>query len=192
MSLLPGQILPPEIPIGQADEDGRVTIDHNWWLLLYNLCLQVLGINGAGLPSSALQELASLDTDAIDADAIVLRRPVSNLEVRAHDLTDRVLSASDLPDIYRALLLAQDGLLQDPQPRAQPAQSVAIGASPFSYTAAFDGTMFVTGGTVSAISLTRQGTSVATGITTGLFPLSRLDILQVTYSGLPVMTFLPR
>lgn len=192
MSLLPGQILPYDVPIGQADESGKVTVSHDWWLFWYNIGLLVLGANGSGLPSSAVQELASLDTDAIEADAAMLRRPISNLNVRAHDLTDRVLSTSDLPDIYRALLLAQDGLLPDPTPRAQPVQVVAVGASPFSYTAAFDGTVVVTGGTVSAISLTRQGTSVATGITTGLFPLSRLDVLQVTYSGTPVMTFLPR
>jgi hypothetical protein len=192
MSLLPGQILPYDVPIGQADEDGKVTVSHDWWLFWYNVSLQVLGVNGSGLPSSAIQELASLDTDALGADAAGLRRPLSNLEVRVHDLTDRVLSASDFPDLYRGLLLAQDALLPDPQPRAQPVQVVTVGASPFSYTAAFDGTVIVTGGTVSAISVIRQGTSVATGITTGLFPLSRLDILPVTYSGLPVMTFLPR
>lgn len=191
MSLLPGQILPYDVPIGQANEDGRVTIDHDWWLFFYNIGLLVLGTQG-GLPASALQELAALDSDATDSDAIALRRPISNLEVRAHDLTDRVLSTSDLPDLYRALLLAQDALLPDPQPRAQPAVAITPTGSPFSYTAAFDGTVIVTGGTVSAISLTRQGTSVATGITTGLFPLSRLDLLQVTYSGAPVMTFLPR
>lgn len=192
MSLLPGQILPADTPIGQADEDGRVTINHDYWLFFYNLALQVLGTSNTGLPSSALQELASLDADASDTDAIVLRRPLSNLEVRTHDLTDRVLSSADLPDIYRALLLAQDALLPDPPPRAQPVAAITPTGSPFSYTAAFDGTVAVTGGTVSAISLTRQGTSVATGITTGLFPLSRLDLLQVTYSGAPVMTFLPR
>lgn len=192
MSLLPGQILPYDVPIGQADEKGKVTVSHDWWLFWYNVSLQVLGTNDAGLPSSAIQELASLDVDAVEADAAMLRRPISNLQVCAHDLTDRVLSTSDLPDLYRALLLAQDALLPGPAARAQPIQVVTVGASPFSYTAAFDGTVVVTGGTVSAISLTRQGTSVATGITTGLFPLSRLDIIQVTYSGLPVMTFLPR
>jgi hypothetical protein len=192
VSLLPGQILPYDIPIGQADEDGKVTIDHDWWLFFYNIGLSVLGINGGGLPSSAIQELASADADAADADAIVLRRALSNLEVRAHDLTDRVLSASDFPDLYRALLLAQDALLPDPAPRAQPVAAIAPTGSPFSYTAPFDATIAITGGTVSAIAVIRQGTSVATGITTGLIPLSKFDTVQVTYSGVPTMTFLPR
>lgn len=185
MSLLPGQVLPADIPIGQADQDGKVMITHDWWLLFYNVCLQVLGISGSGLPSSALQELASLDTDAYDAHALSLRRPLDNLQ--ALDI-----GLADPPDLQRALLLAQDASPPDPVPQAPPAQSVTVGASPFGYTAAFDGTVLVTGGTVSAISLIRQGTSVATGITTGPIPLSRLDTLQVTYSGLPTMTFFPR
>ena len=191
MSLLPGQILPPDIPLGKADEQGAVQINHDWWLLLYNLCANVLGINNSGLPSSALQELASADSDAADADAMALRLPLSNALLQAIQPQDVVISPNDLPDLARALLLAQDALPQDPQPRAQPAQSVAIGGSPFTYTAAFSGTVAITGGTVSAISLIRQGTSVATGITAGLFPLSRLDQLQITYSVAPTMTFLP-
>lgn len=191
MSLLPGQIQPQSVPIGRVNEDGTVTMDTNWWLLFYNLCLQVLG-TGTGLPADALIDLASADADAIDADAIALRQPLSNALIQALQPSDVVVSINDLPDLRRALLLAQDPLLPDPQPRAQPAQSVAVGASPFTYTAAFDGTIVVTGGTVSAISLIRQGTSVATGITTGLIPLSRTDQVQITYSATPMVTFLPR
>jgi len=190
MSLLPEQILPAEIPIGKVNGDGsgNVTLNHDWWLLLYNVCLQVLGVNNSGLPSSALQELASADTDATDADAIALRRPVSNLEIQQ---TDYTLSSSELPDIARALLLAQDVLLPDAQPRAPPASAITPTGSPFTYTALSSGIMVVTGGTVSALALIRQGTSIALGITTGPIPLSRLDQLQVTYSGAPTMTFLP-
>jgi hypothetical protein len=189
MSLLPGQMLPQTEPLGTVNENGTVTLSTNYWLLFYNLCLQVLGTNNSGLPSSALQELASADTDAIDADAITLRRPVSNLETRQADYTP---SSSELPDIARALLLAQEPLLPDPQPRAQPVATITPTGSPFTYTAAFDGTVVVTGGTVSALALIRQGTSIALGITTGPVPLSRLDQLQVTYSGAPTMNFLPR
>lgn len=192
MSLLPGQILPPDIPLGQANSEGAVQISHDWWLLFYNISLQVLGVNSTGLPSSALQELAALDADAADADAVVLRQGLSNALLQAIQPQDVVVSSNDLPDISRALLLAQDPLLPDTPPRAQPSQSISPTGSPFTYTAAFDGTVVITGGTVSAIALIRQGTSVATGITTGLIPLSRLDSVQVTYSGAPTMTFFPR
>lgn len=52
MSLLPTQILPETDPIG-TDEKGRpVQIAHNWYLLVYNLCLQVLGTSTASTGSA--------------------------------------------------------------------------------------------------------------------------------------------
>lgn len=191
MSLLPGQILPQSAILGRTNAQGEVTIEQNWWLLLYNLVLNTLG-TGAGLPADALIDLESADVDASNSDAIVLRQGIANALKQAMQPSDVMVGIDDLPDLQRALLLAQDGLLQDPQPRVQPAQSVATTGSPFTYTAAFDGTIVVTGGTVSAIALIRQGTSIATGIITGLIPLSRTDQVQVTYSATPTVTFLPR
>src|SRR5581483_10885447 len=77
MSLLPGQILPQSVPFGRVNEEGALTVDVNWWLFLYNLSQKTLG-NGSGLPADALIDLESADTDAIDADAIALRQPLSN------------------------------------------------------------------------------------------------------------------
>lgn len=187
MSLLPGQILPPDTPIGKTDDQGNVTINHDWWLLLYNLCLQILG-NGSGLPADALIDLESADTDAIDADAIALRRPVANLEVQQYDYTP---SSSELPDIARALLLAQDNLLPDSIPQAQPVSTILATGSPFTYTASANGQLCVAGGSVSILQIIRQGTAVTTGLTAGLIPLSRLDQVVVTYGSAPTLTFLP-
>lgn len=115
MSLLPGQILPADTPIGQADEDGRVTINHDYWLFFYNLALQVLGTSNSGLPSSAMQELASLDSDATDTDAIALRAPVTLASVYAQDLIDVSADVAALRQaVSNALVLAQDVLPQDP------------------------------------------------------------------------------
>lgn len=191
MSLLPGQILPQSEPLGTVNGDGTVTISTNYWLLLYNLVLNVLG-NGSGLPADALIDLESADLDAIDANSVALRQPLANALIQALQPQDVVVGTNDLPDIARALLLAQDGLLPDPQPRAPPTQSVTPGGSPFTYTALSSGTLSITGGAVSALALIRQGTSVALGITAGLVPLSRLDQLQITYSAAPTVTFLPR
>jgi hypothetical protein len=68
--------------------------------------------------------------------------------------------------------------------------SITVTASPFSYTAQSNGSVLVTGGTVSAISLIRSSTYV-TGLTSGLFPVSNKDVLKVTYTGLPTMVFFP-
>lgn len=187
MSLLPGRILPQNQALGRVNEDGTVTIDKNWWLLIYNLCLQTLG-TGGGLPADALIDIESLDMDAADSDAIVLRQPISNLSVQSADLASTV---QDFPAIATALLLAQDPALQLPQPAAQPVASITVTASPFTYTVPANGTVVVNGGIVSAIAISRQGTSVTTGLIDAVLPVSRLDQVTVTYTGLPTMTFLP-
>lgn len=69
--------------------------------------------------------------------------------------------------------------------------SVTVGASPFAYQATQKGFLVITGGTVSAISITRTGT-YSTGITAGIVPVSLADIVTVTWSGKPTMTFFPQ
>jgi hypothetical protein len=184
---LPGRILPQSESWGTVNADGTVTIDKNWWLFLYNISMQVLGVT-TGVPSVPATDLLSSDVDAAAINASVARKLAEALAVLG---VDPPPAASDFPDIARALLLAQDGLLPDPTPRAQPVATVTLSASPFGYTAPFSGAVSVTGGTVSSITVGRQGTTVATGQTSGIFPLSRLDVLTVTYSAAPTMVFLP-
>lgn len=71
--------------------------------------------------------------------------------------------------------------------------SVVAGTSPFNYVAPTGGTAIVQGGTVSVIKISRDGvTFFTTGVTAGVFPVSQGDTLQVTYSVVPTITFLPR
>lgn len=77
MSLLPGRILPADTPIGTVNADGTVTINHDYWLLLYNLCLQVLGTTGT-LPVDS-QALLTETADATD-DGNDLRPQLADLE----------------------------------------------------------------------------------------------------------------
>jgi len=191
MSLLPGQMLPQSAPIGKVSPDGATVImETNYWLLFYNLCQQVLG-NGSGLPADALQDLGSVDLDAIDSDAIAVRRPLSNALVQALQASDVIVGLDDLPDLQRALLLAQDALLPDPAARAAPVAAITVGASPFTYTAAFAGAVSVSGSTTS-VTLIRGGSSISTGQIVGFFPVSRADQLTVVYPGAaPTMLFIP-
>lgn len=186
MSLLPQTIIPQTNPIGQADATGRVIIDKNWWLFLYNISQSVLG-NGQGLTPDALLTLEGADGDALDADAIALRAPVAALYAQLPGEPDPVPYSA----IRNALILAQDTLLPDPVPQAQPAAAITVGASPFTFTAPANGQLLIVGGTVSSIALVRQGASNATGMVAGFFPVSRRDAVVITYSGTPTVTFLP-
>jgi hypothetical protein len=66
-------------------------------------------------------------------------------------------------------------------------------ASPFSFVAPVKGSLIVTGGTVSLIRFSRNGTTFyATGQISGMFALNAGDTLAVTYSVAPTLTFVPQ
>ena len=81
------------------------------------------------------------------------------------------------------------GLYQGTPPSNE--TTIAIGGSPFAYTAPSGGFVVIRGGTVSAVQFTRSVTTL-TGQTSGLFPVSQGDVLTVTYSGIPNMVFVPQ
>jgi hypothetical protein len=74
-----------------------------------------------------------------------------------------------------------------------PIAAITVGASPYAYTAAAAGTVVVSGGTVSAITLKRGApAAISVGETSGVIPVSAGDIVTVTYSAAPTMSFVPR
>ena len=176
-SLLPQRILPPSAP--WLGEDGK-TVAKNWWLFLYNLSNSVLG----QVDPIALQLLAELDADVGTADDQRLESGVEIAQMMAQD------TALPLPAIQ---IDAPDDYVP-PNPQAQPVQAITVGASPYTYTAPFDGTVFVSGGTVTGLDISRDAgvTFIATGILSGPVPVSRLDQLKFTHAGAPTANFLPR
>ena len=70
---------------------------------------------------------------------------------------------------------------------------VAPGASPYEFAAPSGGFLIIQGGTVSFVSFSRDHTTFyATGQTQGMFPVSQGDILLITYSVAPNLTFVPQ
>lgn len=66
------------------------------------------------------------------------------------------------------------------------------GASPDIYSAERRGSMIVSGGTVTLIEFSRDGTTYYdVGVTAGMFALNASDRLRVTYAVTPDMTFVP-
>lgn len=68
--------------------------------------------------------------------------------------------------------------------------TITVGGSPFSYQAVEPGVIAVTGGTISAITLTR---GIITINVTGekLIPVAIADTVEITYSVLPTVQFIP-
>ena len=72
------------------------------------------------------------------------------------------------------------------------AASVALGSSPATYLATQRGTLYVAGGTVTAIALGRAGISSTLGITSGGVHMRTGDTVTVTYAVIPTATtFVP-
>jgi len=66
---------------------------------------------------------------------------------------------------------------------------VTVGASPYTYTASQNGTLVVTGGTISAKTLTRN--TVTISITSTNIPMANGDSAIIAYSVLPTVNFIP-
>ncbi len=82
------------------------------------------------------------------------------------------------------------GLYTGLPPQAE--NPVVLGVSPFVYTNAVKGTVIVSGGTVSDISFSRDGTNYyTTGQTAGMFTINAQDFLRITYTVPPTTTFVP-
>jgi hypothetical protein len=73
---------------------------------------------------------------------------------------------------------------------SSPFSTPTVEASPWTYTAGTIGDLFVTGGTVSAIVLSRSGASV-TVLTNRFIPMAANDTVTITYTVLPTVTFVP-
>ena len=71
--------------------------------------------------------------------------------------------------------------------------AIAVMASPWIYTALLKGFVIVTGGTVSIIAFSRTpGIFYPTGQTTGVFPMSQNDQIQITFTGAPSVVWVPQ
>ncbi len=69
---------------------------------------------------------------------------------------------------------------------------VTVGASPFEYEAEEPGNLYIAGGNVSAITLTRGSDTIALSTVRPLFvPVGIKDIVDITYSVLPTIKFIP-
>lgn len=183
MSLLPERILPQTVSLGKlkADNSGEVIIDKNWWLLIYNL---VQNSFGGGVTGDNAFSYEQADIDISNADAIALQQPIDNLRLLIEDSYPAAIDST-------ALLLATDALLQDPLPAAQPFQPLVVGASPFNYTASVNGSLLIESGAITAIGITRGAGVIVATTTPGFYPLSRGDRLTLTYTSVPLATFIP-
>lgn len=75
---------------------------------------------------------------------------------------------------------------------SQPAEASTLAASPAVYTAVIRGQAHISGGTVSLIEFSRDGTNwYDTGIVKGFVTMNASDSIRITYTVIPTLTFFP-
>ena len=162
--------------------DGRVTSP---WLLffqtLFNRTGGTVGDNTADLSQQATL-LGLMDGDV---------KPTNQID--GH-LIPSFLGMEQPSQTMTPLGLA---MLATPSPdgagaRSFKAQTLTPSGSPYTATASSSGIYLVSGGTVSAITISRDGTTfLATGVTSGIIPARKFDQVRVAYTAAPTMNFLP-
>lgn len=182
-----------------VDERGRITPP--WYRLIVALVQRTGGTPGrvTPLPSDPLQvslfDFAQSD-GAGGGEGFSLEREKENVTIPLWFGSDAGKDEGtfvwDLSTSDRGPSDAIPFLPAVPAPAAP--EAITLGASPFLFSPGFDGFTIVSGGTVSSITLSRDGgaTAFATGMTTGVFPLSLADSLLITYTVLPTVTFFRR
>lgn len=183
MSVLPNLLPPQSTPLCIPNANGSLIIDQTWYLFLYHLWTVTLSAGTGAVLFPDATNIPMVDSDVVDSDALAARQQALN-----------ILAMLTEPEIPVRLTdpLVLDALLPDPSTRAaQPSAVITPGASPSTYTALANGCLAVSGGTVTAIHLIRQGVNTNLGLTSGMFPLSRLDQLVITYTGVPQVVFFP-
>lgn len=149
--------------------DGRLTPEaYRAMNLLYGRVGGSTGGGGGTITNNFYDEL-SISSSSFGEAAIPFPEPVQPVELPF--LSDMVFSVESF---------------------GAPIQSITVGASPYAYVAPHHGSVSIQGGTVSAVTLTRQGTAVTLGLTAGLVPVATGDVVTVTYSAAPTMKFIPR
>lgn len=73
-----------------------------------------------------------------------------------------------------------------------PAAAIELGASPFRFVAPSSGSVLVSGGGITLLRYSIDGTKwFSTGSYYGAFPVAATALLEVTYVRTPIMTFFP-
>lgn len=70
-----------------------------------------------------------------------------------------------------------------------PIVPVSLTASPFSFTASATGNVSIVGGTVSGMTLKRAKVTIP--VTGSIIPMMNADVLTVSYSAAPTVSFIP-
>jgi hypothetical protein len=183
----------PLINVPLSTGDGRA---NPIWFQFFVQLWRRTGTGSGGDGQLTIADVLSYETTVAPStsdsvrDVLGLEATLNQLASRqpdpiATEMTMAIPSVAVAPSEITMALMSDSMATQAPK-------AVTLGASPATYTATYRQALHITGGTVSAISLARSGTSLALAATTNLIELSAGDQVTVTYTALPTTTVLGR
>lgn len=163
--------------------------DEAWFLFLIQLFRRTGGTSGGDGQLTVGDVLALEETFAasIRVDAGLPEMQFAPTSAQS-SITEQTFSSVASGDAISEMVSAPVGNTD----YTQGALSVALGASPATYKATYRQGFYITGGTVSALSIQRGSTTLSLNTGTSLLELSIGDQVNVTYSSAPSVTVLAR
>ena len=171
------EIIPPRV----AFVDPRTgMISREWFRFLLNQFNRVIEITTV-IGSGAIH-MPGIDGE--DGDEGMMGRPGADGLNGTNGLTIPGFDGADGEDMWPSMATRS--------PASAPL-TVSVGASPFVYSAPFDGNVIVSGGGVSDMEFSRDSgaTFTSVGVFYSPFYMRGGDQFRVTYIGAPTMLFIP-
>ena len=182
-----------------------------WYRVITALVARTGGTQGRLTPDSSGDPVLQLFDVGLQESAVVAGQlPLFPDEPRAEaglgtlpaDVPDFGVLGKDFPDSYLQETFGVQwpdpvpegglGVYSSPGLPVPPApEDITPGGSPYTFTSVGRGFALVSGGTVTSITWSRDGsTYYATGQTAGFFPMELTDSLIITYAAAPTLTFI--
>ncbi|UIY58094.1 hypothetical protein [Burkholderia cepacia] len=160
-----------------------------WFLFLIQLFRRTGGTGGGDGQLTIGDVLALEETFAAAApvDSSLTEMQLAPVSMQ-NSITEQTFAAATSSDSMSEMVSAPVSNTD----YSQGALSVALGASPATYKATYRQGFYITGGTVSALSVQRGSTTLTLNTGTNLLELSIGDQVNVTYSSAPSVTVLAR
>lgn len=168
----------PRVPL-QDERTGLIS--REWYRYLFNQFITVM--NTASAVGEKAVQIPGIDGEPGEDGQMGIPGPIG--PVGPQGVMGFGIDGQDAEEVWM--------FIGGQKPPASAPFSISVGASPFVYTAIFDGEVVVSGGGVTALEFSRD--SGATYFSMGaLYAPSQVragDKIRVTYAAAPTMTFIP-
>ena len=173
------------IPVKQPVVDAKGLITRPW----YHFFMSILGsIQGQDALNAYYDDDDVSDSSIADLNNLSILEALGDSQDQLVDCLDGFLfneeAGTQSDPLMDSMLAYDEPIINAPQPE----QVITLGSSPYIYTAPLNGTIFLYGGSVSVVSISRDGVNlypIPSTLGVPPIPMSKGDQVKITYSSPP-------